>query len=207
MFLHKLTPSLRHPQARKDLASRYEMHRTLATALATEEGVPPADRYLWRLDEGRDGAASILVQTVLPVDWSPLERRHGGYCEDIKANKAMATKQFDRGEVFHFRLHASPSRMSAGKRSALIEEGEQVDWVNRVAGEHGFEIVDCDRRRGYLEKHHKADGNLIILAAAEFDGVLRVVDTARFQAAIKYGVGRGKAFGFGLLSLAPVATG
>ena len=207
MFLHKLTPSLRHPQARKDLASRYELHRTLASALAIGEGVPPADRYLWRLDQGRDGAPAILVQTAQPVDWSPLERRHHGYCEDIKANKAMPAGRFEPGEVFHFRLHASPSRMSAGKRSALIDEEEQLAWIRRVAGENGFEIVACDRRHGCLEKHHKADGNHIILAVAEFDGVLRVADMAAFADAIECGIGRGKAFGFGMLSLAPATAG
>ena len=169
--------------------------------------MPPADRYLWRLDSGRDGAASILVQTAQPVDWSPLERRHHGYCEDLKANKAMPTTRFEPGELFHFRLHASPSRMSAGKRSALIDEGEQVAWIHRVAGENGFEIVDCDRQHGCLERHRKADGNLVILAVAEFDGVLRVGDPAAFEVAIKCGIGRGKAFGFGMLSLAPAAKG
>jgi CRISPR system Cascade subunit CasE len=148
-----------------------------------------------------------LVQTSLPVDWSPLERRHPGYCEEIKANKAMPSKRFETGEVFHFRLHASPSRMAAGKRSALIDEGDQMAWMHRVAGENGFEIVDCDRRRGSLEKHRKADGNQVVLAAAEFDGLLRVGDAPAFEVAIQRGVGRGKAFGFGLLSLALVASG
>lgn len=206
MYLHKLTPSLRHPQARKDLASRYELHRTLATALASEEGTPPADRYLWRVDLDSAGTASILVQTTQPVDWSPLERRHHGYCEDIKANKSMATLAWQRGGMFRFRLHASPSRMVDKRRMGLVLEGDQMAWMNRVAKEGGFELVDCDRRSGYLEKQRKSDGHQIVLAVGEFDGVLLVQDAEKFTAALRAGIGRGKAFGFGMLSLAPATS-
>jgi len=42
----------------------------------------------------------------------------------------------------------------------------------------------------------------IALAGAWFDGVLIVRDAAQFRTALEVGIGLGKAFGFGLLSLA-----
>lgn len=206
MYLHRLTPDPRHAQVRQDLASRYELHRTLARALAAEAGVPPQDRYLWRVDVSRDGEASILVQTTDPVDWSPLERQHPGYCSAIQANKTWGALRFEQGELFRFRLHASPTRTFAGKRAGLLEEAAQLAWTARVAGEKGFELVACDRRRGYLERHRKPDGNQMVVAVAELEGVLRVVDPGRFLIALQRGIGRGKAFGLGLLSIAPVPT-
>ena len=206
MYLHRLVPDPRHPRARKDMASRYEMHRTLARALATEHGVPPQDRYLWRVDVSRSDEASILVQTTEPVDWSPLERQHPGYCAAIQANKAVGALRFAAGELFHFRLHASPTRTFAGKRTGLLDESAQLEWASRMAGESGFELVACDRRRGYLERHRKPDGNEMVIAVAELEGVLRVLDEGKFKTAIRSGIGRGKAFGLGLLSLAPTAS-
>lgn len=38
-----------------------------------------------------------------------------------------------------------------------------------------------------------------------FEGMLQVVDLARFRAALSEGIGSGKAYGFGLLSIAPAA--
>jgi CRISPR system Cascade subunit CasE len=39
--------------------------------------------------------------------------------------------------------------------------------------------------------------------SVQFDGILRVSDPDKLHAAIENGIGSGKGFGFGLLSLAP----
>ena len=45
------------------------------------------------------------------------------------------------------------------------------------------------------------------LRSARFDGILEVTDPAAFAATIAAGIGPAKAFGFGLLSVAPVSPG
>ena len=40
------------------------------------------------------------------------------------------------------------------------------------------------------------------LAAVQFDGLLEVAEPDRLRAAVRQGIGSGKGFGFGLLSLA-----
>jgi len=45
---------------------------------------------------------------------------------------------------------------------------------------------------------------LLTFAAVIFEGVLRVEDSQAFREALERGIGPGKAFGFGLLSVAPV---
>ena len=44
----------------------------------------------------------------------------------------------------------------------------------------------------------------LMLHSVQFDGILQVTDPAAFLTAIQAGIGSGKAFGFGLLSVAPV---
>jgi CRISPR system Cascade subunit CasE len=44
----------------------------------------------------------------------------------------------------------------------------------------------------------------ITLAGARFDGLLQVVDPTLFRAALATGIGPAKAYGFGLLSIAPL---
>ena len=48
-------------------------------------------------------------------------------------------------------------------------------------------------------------GTSITHAAVRFDGVLVVTDRAAFKTTVANGIGSGKAFGLGLLSLAPVS--
>jgi len=40
--------------------------------------------------------------------------------------------------------------------------------------------------------------------AATFEGILEVTDAEKFRQSLKQGIGTGKAYGFGLLSVAPV---
>ena len=201
MFLHRLILNPLNTQARRDLASRYELHRTLVAALAPDADVPPTQRYLWRLEMAVDGVPQLLVQTPEPADWSRLERIHRGYCKDVAANKPVPLNAIESGRRFSFRLHASPSRVREGRRVNLVTEGDQLAWLDRVSRENGFTVLKCTRGRDYTESSRKSDGNVLALAVAEFDGVLEVDDAEKVRSALGAGLGRGKAFGLGLLSL------
>lgn len=83
------------------------------------------------------------------------------------------------------------------------------DWLKRRGGRAGFRILDepatpslvqpvnCLVRDLESQKLMRYNGGL-------FDGVLGCVDPDRLRAAIMNGIGPAKAFGFGLLSIAPV---
>jgi CRISPR system Cascade subunit CasE len=45
---------------------------------------------------------------------------------------------------------------------------------------------------------------VVTFASVRFEGVLEVRDADRFREALANGIGPGKAYGFGLLSIAPV---
>jgi len=208
MYLHKLILNSRHPQVRRDLSSRYEMHRTLVGALAAEPDEPPPERYLWRLETSKEGVPVLLVQTPEPADWSRLQRLHrahgssGSYCETVIANKALKLDGVANGASLAFRLHACPTRMVDGKRRGLLSEEDQLGWLARVSEENGFRVVQCERARGYLDHPRKGDGTVVSMPVAEFNGSLGVVDAQRLESSVRGGLGRGKAFGLGLLSLA-----
>ena len=50
----------------------------------------------------------------------------------------------------------------------------------------------------------RRDGTAITFEGVRFDGLLRIVDDAAFRAGVIHGIGPDKAFGFGLLSFAPI---
>jgi CRISPR system Cascade subunit CasE len=55
------------------------------------------------------------------------------------------------------------------------------------------------RRRG-----RSGDGKAFRFASFVFEGRLQVIDADRFRRALQRGIGAEKAFGFGLLQIAPV---
>jgi len=72
----------------------------------------------------------------------------------------------------------------------------------------GFRLVDpLHIQPGYVYVNDKRDGGSgRRLRSARYDGVLEITDPAGFRNTVIKGIGPGKAFGFGLLSLAPAAT-
>ncbi len=115
-----------------------------------------------------------------------------------------------------------------GKRVELRDEVEQAAWLERKAAQHGFRLcvvrsIDEDKRTG-LRKSQDEDANngggdvassgddkrvrppRLTFASVLFEGELIVTDKELFVAALKAGVGTGKAYGFGLLSIAPTTN-
>jgi CRISPR system Cascade subunit CasE len=76
-----------------------------------------------------------------------------------------------------------------------------VEWRNTKP----LQTTDGEPIESHEEARKRAfgPGSPQRLGAVRFDGVLVVTDRDRFIAAITDGIGSAKAFGFGLLSLAP----
>lgn len=82
-------------------------------------------------------------------------------------------------------------------------------WIASKGRSHGFLVADLvirpdpltgDMQRGNKMGDHGEKRNVSHKAIA-YDGVLKVTDTVAFQAALRNGIGSGKAYGFGLLSI------
>jgi len=114
-----------------------------------------------------------------------------------------------------------------GKRVELTRENEQIDWLIRKGLERekgvsgGFELLmkQVKDMRGEISmvprvnvfsegkqngrKRDAAYGHVTTQLAVLFEGLLRVTDKNAFLETLLRGIGPGKAFGFGLLSVAP----
>ncbi|MGN8199039.1 type I-E CRISPR-associated protein Cas6/Cse3/CasE [Salinisphaera sp. RV14] len=199
MFLTRLTLDLRHSAVRRDLADAYDMHRSLVRAFVTEDDeVPP--RFLWRVEpESVWRAPVLMVQSTVEPDWRVFEG--SGYLK-----RAPETKEVDPAALiqveryYRFRLFANPTITQQGKRYGLQAETEQQAWLERKGAKCGFEIQNVLVTASDVV-HMKNDA--ICLQQACFEGVLKVTNATILQAAVEQGIGPGKAFGFGLLSLAP----
>lgn len=207
MFLSKLILDPRHPQARRDLADAYEMHRTLARAFAPNANTPPA-RFLWRLERRADyqPATVVLVQSEQPANWSALHALPG-YADAIAANKDVNLETLIQPSArYRFRLLANPTVTREGKRYGLTREEEQMAWIARQGGRHGFSVLGCVRGADErLQVRQGRSGNRITLHTALFEGLLQADAPESLRQGLLNGFGHGKAMGLGLMSLARVA--
>lgn len=120
------------------------------------------------------------------------------------------------------RLRAEPPS-AVGKRVELRREEDQLAWLQRKGLDQcGFELRKATVSNGFAGEERRftatradpgprlsgrqetaAGRRQLTFATALFEGELRVTDAAAFAAAFRAGIGPARAFGCGLLSLAP----
>jgi CRISPR system Cascade subunit CasE len=185
--------------------------------------------------EGDGGSPiELLIQSHVAPDWSGLPP---SLLADEEADGGVSSKsvdgpygRIDEGTRLAFRLRANPTRKidtrtrptgapSNGRRVELRSEDALVDWLARKGGEGGFELqtiapgsavynVRIQREpklRGI--RRDAGEGRRITFGPVLYEGVLRVTDPERFRAVLATGIGSAKAYGFGLLSVAPARGG
>lgn len=196
VYLSTLTLSPSHLAAARDLASPYELHRTLARVFG--DAKPGADRFLWRQED-----RTILVQSTTRGDWETLEE---GYCEALETDRARALADVTAPDArWGFRLSANPTVRRGGQRVGIARPYEALLWLHRQGLSGGFRIEHASMQKiERLEIHNARTQARMRFIRASFEGVLTVRDNELFGAALARGLGHGKSFGMGLVVLTPV---
>lgn len=193
--------------ARLRLRDCYDWHQAVWKAFPNRNG--ERRDFLTRLDRRRDGFRLLIVSPSEPTqpEWCPPESWR---------SKPIPETYFTRRR-YAFQLCANPTKKVTklgadgqptknGKRVPLRAREEFLGWINRKGEEGGF-AVDTEslrtfsRGREYFEKQ----GMRGLHSAVEFQGVLKVTEPAKFHETFTRGIGSAKAFGFGLLIIAPTS--
>lgn len=194
----------------------------------------PRNRFdvLHRLDIDRNrGKAILFVQSTVDPDWSFLPH---DYTDEIRQKSVHEQYgQIENGMSLIFRLQANPTKRVGNsdqiadarfkdtkmrRRVELRTDEEKIGWLKRKGEEAGFKLTDvkvapvpnvASVEEGKLYGRKADEKNLdkahrLTFGSVVFEGVLQVTDAEKFRAALQKGIGSGKAYGFGLLSIAPV---
>jgi CRISPR system Cascade subunit CasE len=184
---------------------------------------------LYRVDQTPAGLTQILMQSEARPDWAMLPEgfllaagagADNPACKNIEDFYRLLTP----GLSLRFRLRANPTRKIEsksgvdgvrrnGKRVELRGEMAWQAWIGRKGEQHGFalrpstvsgavdvQIVDQGKVLGRHGSSSQASN--VTLASVLYNGSLVVTDVERFAAALRLGIGSGKAYGFGLMSVA-----
>lgn len=228
IYLSKLVLNPGNREVQRAIENCHALHQTIMRGFPSVASAAPRREldvlYRPELDE-RGGALVVLVQSTAEPDWTPLR---GDWSAVLAASAGEPrVKQIDpayarlaAGDRLRFRLRANPTKRliktlpdgspnkGGGQRVQLFREADQLAWLRRKAEAGGFAVVDVrvDPGDAFGSKqegrHARGDGGRLTFGVAVFNGVLTVADPERFRQALVGGVGSGKAYGFGLLSVA-----
>ena len=219
MYLSRLQLNTHNRQVwRQFLRNPYTVHQLVMRGFP--DGVKREDGAVLHRLEQSDEAIILLVQSTTAPDWTPVTdylTPAGPY--DFLPNPAVKALNlfFKKGQLLSFRLRANPTGKKGrwdektGKalnsnRVPLLKEDQQLDWLKKRAEAGGFAVRHVTISQGRKQKIWKGKGQPpITLYTVQFDGLLAVTDPAKFEAAWQNGVGPSRAFGCGLLSIAPPA--
>lgn len=195
----------------------------LAKLLTRRDDAYSRHELIWSLFAGRNGAARdflyrevegrkpswIVVSARPPADETGLWRiETKPYAPALAAGRRLG---------FVLRANATVTRdgerhdvvMAAMKRDGL-DRAEAIEraggaWLERQGARDGFAIERARLRIGGYMRHRfeRPGGKEMVLAALDFEGFLTVTDAEAFARTLTAGLGRGKAFGFGLMLVRP----
>lgn len=217
MYLSRLLLNHNSRQVQRETADPYNLHRTLMQAFTHNRD---QSGILHRLEtHPRTGHITLLVQSQAEPNWSHLQE--SGYLlptDPFTPLPNPAVKPLvlalHHGQILRFRLIANPTVKRDGKRHALYKEEDQRRWLEtkgtgcqeKKRPSLGFKILEMAiQKEGnqYGHIHRDNQKHKLTIHTVQYNGRLQITDTTAFTTALQQGIGPAKAFGCGLLSLAP----
>ena len=210
MYLSRVEIDIGNRQKLRDLSHLGAYHNWVENSfpLEIENGI--RSRKLWRIDTIQGTWYILLVSDEKPdlklleqygVSGSARTKSYDKFLESIEENK-----------FYRFRVTLNPVKaihQEDGKRGRVVPEittEQQMKFFESRAEKLGFELVPND----YLivEKSwvpmKKQGQKTIKLSRATFEGILKVTDKNVFYHSLTKGIGKKKAYGFGLMTVIPV---
>jgi CRISPR system Cascade subunit CasE len=213
LHLTKLVINPAHPNANQALRDINRMHQ-IVTAYSCPPDFGPASRaaagLLYRLEHANTGP-HLLIQSATHPDTTttPPGFAHAG-TRDL--TPLLHHLHNDMTVRYRITLNATTSHCAPpqpdgtprprGTRTSLTGH-DALTWWHSKAPHHGLQphataTADTTKLRG------RKKTNTITIAATTIEGTAQITDTDALCTTIHTGIGRARAYGCGLLSLAPI---
>lgn len=234
MYLTRFRVNTRRRDARHLLASPHRLHGAVNAAFPTPTtpgGTAP--RVLWRLDRNSPNETLLFIVSPTRPDLTHLVEQAGWpAATDSPGWQTYGYDDFltalEPGSTWGFRLTANPVhsiRRKDGeptKRTAHITPHHQARWLLDRQEKNGFEILTTSEGQRLLPQ--REEHQLIVrdhrplefakpgqdkpagvhVTQVTYDGRLRVTNPDLLRRILTSGLGKAKAYGCGLMTLAPV---
>lgn len=229
MYFSRVRLNPTRPHTRRLLTSPQALHATVMGSHPPEgDSLTGEGRVLWRLDRlSRHDLQLYVVSPVRPDFTGMLEQ--AGWPTDPTWDSADYDKFLARlttGQHWRFRLTANPIRSlkkpheddrSRGHVTPHVTAQQQQDWLMSRSDGWGFAIPDntlgahettvserhtarFGRNSAKLGGHNRQDR--VAISRVTYEGILEVKKADALRYALVSGMGRAKAYGCGLMTLA-----
>ncbi|MFD5698999.1 type I-E CRISPR-associated protein Cas6/Cse3/CasE [Streptomyces lasiicapitis] len=216
-WLTRIAPDQRSRDVRRDLngtEAAVGLHRRLMTLFPSHAGKDARARFgvLFRVEDTPTGAHILLQSTHKP----DLDQLPTGYGKADTRSLDTLLDALRPGLTLHYRCVASPVRKPGATTRRLyslpavvpLHGADADEWWFRQADTAGLKPLThhaqpLDAARGTRGSANSPQPQRICHARMRFDGTAAITDPETLRKKVIEGIGRGKAYGCGLLSIAP----
>ena len=210
MYLSRVAIDSQNRRKIRDLTHLGAYHNWVESCFPEEYEERVRSRKLWRIDTLQGKKYLMIVSDKRP-DIQNLEH-YGipGSAQTKSYNAFLDSIEVER--LYRFRVTLNPVKSlsrGAGKRGRVVPEitaEQQMHFFESRADKLGFELVPDEYQiveRGW-EPFRKQGQKMIRLSKATFEGILIVKNKDVFYHTLTEGIGKKKAYGFGLMTVIPV---
>lgn len=220
-FLTRIEVNERRRGSRALLASPQLLHGAVMRCFPPSQA--PA-RPLWRLDYSQHGCLLYIVSDSAPDATGFVEEYGWPVANSWKVcDYAPVLAAVEHGRQFAFRMTANPVHSvrlenapldkkgrRRTKRVAHVTVAQQTQWFLDRTHRWGFTVGAGDEASVRVVARRVLEFNrqerAMKIGTATFEGVLTIEDQAAMRRILVEGVGHAKAYGCGLLTIAPTAS-
>lgn len=211
MYLSRVKIDVNNRRKTRDLDHLGAYHNWVEESYPGEMKVGERSRKLWRIDYLDDGSYLLVLSKEKP-DLRHLEK-YGVTDSAQTKDYNVLLNQLRVGDKLRFRLVLNPvASLSQGKASGkrgrvipLVTAEQQLQFLQDRSLQHGFSVNDDEvmiTERSFEILKRKNQKPLKVCKAA-YEGYLTIEDLELFKAVLVNGLGKKKAYGFGLLTVIP----
>lgn len=210
MFLSRIEVDMQNRELLRALSMPKILHSAIENCVLGER-----QRNLWRIDSLGE-KYYLLIVSQEKNDFSSLKLKFGkndGQPVEPSVSYENLFNKLQNDEFWRFRLCANPTKKKIvnpdnGKSKAFaVKPSEEKDWLIEKASQRGFEVED----KSFMVLTHgwkyfvKGKGDIkhrVSIYTVTYEGILKITDKELFKQTLISGMGRGKAYGCGMLTIA-----
>lgn len=229
MFFSRVQLNPQRRKTREALASPQVLHAMVASALPPDMQRSDEGRLLWRVDRDQHDVRLYVVSPHEPNLEHVVEQVGWTAAPGQTTDYSRFLGRLARGQEYAFRVTLNPVKQqrvatSRGKRLPLCREDEQIAWLRSRSERWGFSIPEIAPAQDTIDdgtaaepkpavkivgvgdrsfsKGHGEDRRRVTQRHVTFVGRLVVAEAEHLRHFLTHGMGRGKAYGCGLMTLA-----
>lgn len=210
MYLSRVAIDSQNRRKIRDLTHLGAYHNWVESCFPEEYEESVRSRKLWRIDTLRGKKYLLLVSDKKP-DIQNLEQYGIQGSAQTKSYSAFLDS-IEVERLYRFRVTLNPVKslsQGAGKRGRVVPEitaEQQMRFLESRAEKLGFELIPDEYQivERSWEPFRKQGQKMISLSKITFEGVLKVINKDIFYHTLTEGIGKKKAYGFGLMTIIPV---